>query len=78
MAVGIINFNGARYLKDCLESVHAQTERSAELVVVDNGSTDDSIPTLRRGSGGVRPIESPRYAGASPPCSSSASASIPT
>lgn len=35
-------YNGERYLPECLASVNAQTYTDYELVIVDDGSTDDS------------------------------------
>ncbi len=42
LSVIIPNWNGARYLVGCLESLRAQSYRRFELLVVDNGSTDGS------------------------------------
>ena len=36
------NWNGAHHLRLCLPSLLAQSHRPAEIIVVDNGSTDDS------------------------------------
>ena len=54
IAVIIPNWNGARWLPDCLAALAAQTLRPAEIILVDNGSTDGSAelaqsanPTLR-------------------------------
>src|ERR1700674_5304857 len=38
----VLNFNGARYLPDCLSSLISQTYSNLEVLVADNGSTDDS------------------------------------
>ena len=43
----IPNINGKGWLKDSIESVYAQTEQDFELIVVDNGSTDESLDIAR-------------------------------
>jgi glycosyltransferase involved in cell wall biosynthesis len=35
-------YNGARFLREALDSIMAQTYRPVEIIVVDDGSTDDS------------------------------------
>lgn len=47
-------FNGARYLAEALESVFAQTHRSLEVVVVDDGSTDETPAVIARYGDRVR------------------------
>ena len=42
-SIVIPNLNGAGWLRDSIESVWAQTEQDFELIVVDNGSTDESL-----------------------------------
>jgi glycosyltransferase involved in cell wall biosynthesis len=48
IAVLINNYNYGRFLVRCLESVLSQTRRADQVVVVDDGSTDDSLEVLRR------------------------------
>lgn len=48
VSVVIPNWNGARWLERCLASLRTQTLRDFELIVVDNGSTDDSLAIVRR------------------------------
>lgn len=43
----IPNWNGGEPLTTCLRALRSQTRRDFELVVVDNGSTDDSIARVR-------------------------------
>ena len=43
----IPNINGKGWLKDSIESVYAQTEQDFDLIVVDNGSTDESLEQAR-------------------------------
>ncbi len=47
-------FNGARYLAEALESILNQTCRPLEIIVVDDGSTDQSAAVIRRYGNRVR------------------------
>jgi GT2 family glycosyltransferase len=47
VSVVILNFNGRKYLEQFLPSVLASTYSNFEVVVADNGSTDDSIAFLQ-------------------------------
>ena len=57
IAVVIPNLNGARWLPGCLDALAHQSLPSSETVVVDNGSTDESLPLLRSRYPHVRIIE---------------------
>lgn len=46
IAVAMINFNGARYIARAIESVLSQTRMPDELIIVDDGSSDDSISII--------------------------------
>ncbi len=43
----IPNINGKAWLRESIESIYAQTEQDFVLVVVDNGSTDESLADAR-------------------------------
>lgn len=47
VAIVILNWNGKHYLEKFLPSVLASTYSNIEVVVADNGSTDDSLDFLR-------------------------------
>ena len=46
VSIAIIAFNYGRFLAECLESCLAQTLKADEIVVVNDGSTDDTAATL--------------------------------
>jgi GT2 family glycosyltransferase len=47
VSIVIVNYNGKEFLKDCLESIYGQSYHNFELILVDNGSTDDSVQFVR-------------------------------
>lgn len=48
VSIVVANYNYARYLGEALESALAQTHRQVEVIVVDDGSTDDSLAVAGR------------------------------
>jgi GT2 family glycosyltransferase len=47
VSVIVLNWNGADILEECLLSLKAQTYAPLEVIVVDNGSTDDSVARVK-------------------------------
>lgn len=43
IAIIVSNYNGKRYLKDCFESLFAQTYQDCEIYLLDNASSDGSV-----------------------------------
>ncbi|MBE0598204.1 MAG: glycosyltransferase family 2 protein [Desulfuromonadales bacterium] len=43
----IVNWNGREHLAACLDSLAAQSWRDFQVILVDNGSTDGSVPFVR-------------------------------
>lgn len=60
VSVVIRSRNAARWLPDCLDALAAQTLQNHEVVVVDDGSTDDSVSLVRERYPSVRLIEQGR------------------
>lgn len=46
-AIIIVNWNGLKFLNDCLTSVYAQTYKNFDVYFVDNGSKDESVSFTR-------------------------------
>jgi len=47
VSIVVLNWNGARYLSDCLKSIYLQDYKFLEIIIVDNGSTDGSVEFLK-------------------------------
>ncbi len=54
----VLNWNGWRDTVECLESLQRLDYPSFRIVVVDNGSSDDSCERIRRWASGDEPVES--------------------
>lgn len=52
----IANWNGERFLKKCLSSIRAQGFKDFEVILVDNGSVDNSLKLVREGFPEVKVI----------------------
>lgn len=47
VTVVIPNYNGIKYIRNCMDSLRNQTEKPFEVLVVDNGSKDGSLEILQ-------------------------------
>lgn len=48
VSVIILNYNGKRFNKDCLDSLLAQSYQDFEIIFVDNASMDDSVQEIEK------------------------------
>lgn len=63
VSIVIVSFNTCRILDECLDSIRRETACSHEVIVVDNGSRDDSCRMVREKNPDVILIENNRNAG---------------
>lgn len=63
LSVVIVTWNGLRYLPRCFEALLPQLPPDAEVVLVDNGSTDGTVQWARGLPGCVRLVALPRNLG---------------
>jgi len=48
VSIVILNYNGKKYIKNCIESIKNQKYSNIELILVDNASTDGSMVGLKK------------------------------
>ncbi len=48
VSVVIPNWNGRKYLNDCLTSIREQSHKNLEIIVADNASQDDSVEFMQK------------------------------
>lgn len=66
VSVVIVNWNGEKYLDKCIKSIFNQKYSEIEVILIDNGSTDNSIKIVEEGFGNKVKIirnENTGYAG---------------
>ncbi len=63
VSIIVLNFNGKDLLHDCLRSLLKLTYSNVELIVVDNGSTDQSDKMLKEQFPGVQVLQNSRNLG---------------
>jgi GT2 family glycosyltransferase len=63
VSIVIPNWNGKKYLKDCITSLRGQTHNDLEIIVVDNASEDDSVEYLQKNFPETKVIQHDRNLG---------------
>ncbi|MFH1207291.1 MAG: glycosyltransferase family 2 protein [Patescibacteria group bacterium] len=63
ISIIIVNWNGREHLDACLRSVFAQTYKDFEVIMVDNGSVDDSVSFVEKNFPDVQIIPLKRNTG---------------
>jgi GT2 family glycosyltransferase len=58
LSILIVNYNGLRFLRDCLDSVQQHVHCPHEVIIVDNASSDDSVAFIRENYPAVNLIAS--------------------
>jgi len=65
VSVIIVNWNGLSHLPDCLDSLLKQTFRDFEIIVVDDGSLDETAESLTQFQGNIKTVRHSKNLGVS-------------
>jgi len=63
VTIMILNYNGLRWLPNCLSSVARTDYSNLDVCLVDNGSVDGSLEYVRKNFPSVKVIQHPRNLG---------------
>jgi glycosyltransferase involved in cell wall biosynthesis len=63
VSILVPSYNGARYLREALESLFAQTYRNIEVILLDDASTDETADIAAEFAGRISYIRQPRNLG---------------
>ncbi|MBC7406607.1 MAG: glycosyltransferase family 2 protein [Candidatus Parcubacteria bacterium] len=58
ISIIIVNYNGKKWLDKCINSLEQQTYTHLEIIIVDNGSTDDSVLYIKKNFPSVNLVQS--------------------
>ena len=56
-SIVILNWNGLTHLQECLQSVYETDYESKEIILVDNGSTDNSLEWVKEHFSDISVVE---------------------
>ena len=67
ISVALCTYNGGKYIREQLESILCQTEPVGEIIICDDGRTDDTIPTIQqistKNAGIIKLVKNPTQLG---------------
>lgn len=63
ISIVIVNYNGLKYIKKCIDSLLEQEYRDFEIIFVDNGSSDGSIEFVRNNYSDIKIVISKKNLG---------------
>jgi len=57
VSINIVNWNGMKYINQCLESIEKQTYSDIEIIIVDNNSNDGSLEFVKLNYPEIKTVE---------------------